>query len=88
MIKVGVHGRFLISFMGRYLSHDFYVSSSCGKTEGASGFIDHQLLKISVPRTEPDFFGPAFVEVELPSFSSFLYNECTSTTVCCNMMLI
>ena len=58
--------RFLVSFMGKYLAHDLCVSSSCGKTEGDAGSLNHHSFKISVPQTEPGIFGPAFVEVELP----------------------
>ncbi|KAL3508022.1 hypothetical protein ACH5RR_033404 [Cinchona calisaya] len=65
--------RFLISFTGKYLDHDFYVSSSCGKTEGDAGSLNHQLFKISVPQTEAENFGPAFVEVENESgLSNFI----------------
>ncbi|XP_027121161.1 squamosa promoter-binding-like protein 7 isoform X1 [Coffea arabica] len=56
--------RFLVSFTGKYLAHDLCVSSSCGKTEGDAGSLNHHSFKISVPQTEPGIFGPAFVEVE------------------------
>ena len=56
--------RFLVSFAGKYLAHDYCVASKHGQTEGdtASSF-NHQLYKICIPRTEPDLCGPAFVEV-------------------------
>lgn len=58
-------GRLLVSFCGEYLSHKSSVSSSCSKTEEDSSSSDHQLLKISVPQTQLDLFGPAFIEVKL-----------------------
>lgn len=57
--------RLLVSFCGEYLSHKSSVSSSCSKTEEDSSSSDHQLLKISVPQTQLDLFGPAFIEVKL-----------------------
>lgn len=54
-----------MSFGGRYLGNDISVTPSCSKNEGGSGSMEHQLLKIHVPRTEADLFGPAFVEVEV-----------------------
>lgn len=57
--------RFLVSFGGRYLGNDINVVPSDCKIEGDSSSMEHQLLKIHVPRTEADLFGPAFVEVEV-----------------------
>lgn len=59
-------GSFLISFAGKYLAYDYCFPSLCGEsgdTEGVPASFDHQLLKICVPHTEPDLFGPAFIEV-------------------------
>ncbi|XP_022852455.1 squamosa promoter-binding-like protein 7 [Olea europaea var. sylvestris] len=55
--------RFLVSFAGRYLAYDISVSSISCENEGNSNSLDHQLLKIHVPHTDPDIFGPAFIEV-------------------------
>nr|GMC51132.1 squamosa promoter-binding-like protein 7 [Ipomoea batatas] len=55
--------RFLVSFSEKYLANDFRVSSCC-KIEGDSSSLDHQLLKVNVPQTNADLFGPAFIEVE------------------------
>lgn len=56
-------GRFLVSFAGKYLRCDYCVPSMCGDSEGVTASSDHQLLKIYVPRSEPDLYGPAFIEV-------------------------
>lgn len=65
-----------MSFGGRYLGNDINVVPSDCKYEGDSSSTEHQLLKIHVPRTEADLFGPAFVEVEVLTkyllLSSFL----------------
>lgn len=57
-----MYGRFLVSFSEKYLANDFRVSSCC-KIEGDSSSLDHQLLKVNVPQTNADLFGPAFIEV-------------------------
>ncbi|THG02978.1 hypothetical protein TEA_011470 [Camellia sinensis var. sinensis] len=57
-------GRFLVSFAGKYLAYDYCVPPLCGDTEGVTASFNHQLLKIYIPHTEPDLFGPAFIEVE------------------------
>ncbi|KAL3380351.1 hypothetical protein AABB24_000806 [Solanum stoloniferum] len=71
--------RFLVSFGGRYLGNDINVVPSDCKIEGDSSSMEHQLLKIHVPRTEADLFGPAFVEVEnesgLSNFIPILFAE-------------
>lgn len=65
--------RLLVSFAGNYLLHDSSVSSSCSKTEEDANSSDHQLLKISIPQTQLDLFGPAFIEVENESgLSNFI----------------
>ncbi|GMP76814.1 hypothetical protein CsSME_00033330 [Camellia sinensis var. sinensis] len=56
--------RFLVSFAGKYLAYDYCVPPLCGDTEGVTATFNHQLLKIYIPHTEPDLFGPAFIEVE------------------------
>ncbi|KAG2727300.1 hypothetical protein I3760_01G151200 [Carya illinoinensis] len=66
--------RFLVSFAGKYLTDDYCVAPLHGQTQGDSASsCNHQLYKIHVPQTEPDFFGPAFVEVENESgLSNFI----------------
>ncbi|PIN10142.1 hypothetical protein CDL12_17269 [Handroanthus impetiginosus] len=64
--------RFLVSFAGRYLAYNICVSSLCCKKGDSNGF-DHQLVKISIPQTDTNLFGPAFVEVENQSgLSNFI----------------
>lgn len=58
--------RLLVSFSGDYLSYDdvSFSSLSYKEDDDASSTHDHQLLKIFVPRTKSNLFGPAFIEVE------------------------
>ncbi|XP_075516537.1 squamosa promoter-binding-like protein 7 [Primulina tabacum] len=64
--------RFLVSFAGKYLAYDICVSSACCK-KGENDNFDHQLVKIYVPQTDVDLFGPAFLEVENESgLSNFI----------------
>ncbi|XP_057771870.1 squamosa promoter-binding-like protein 7 [Salvia miltiorrhiza] len=55
--------RFLVSCDGRYLAYKICVSSLCCK-KGESNSFNHQLVKISVPQTDMNLSGPAFIEVE------------------------
>ncbi|GAB2266341.1 Squamosa promoter-binding-like protein [Dionaea muscipula] len=66
--------RSLVSFSGKYLAHDYYVVFPHGKDEiEASVSLQHQQLRINVPFTEPECFGPAFIEVENASgLSNFI----------------
>ncbi|XVF28447.1 hypothetical protein REPUB_Repub15cG0029900 [Reevesia pubescens] len=64
--------RFLVSFAGRYLPYDYCVASTHVQSKEDSPS-DHRLYKIYVPQTEPDLFGPAFIEVENQSgISNFI----------------
>lgn len=63
ILKVNYDCRFLISFAGKYLANDFCNTSLHGLCKGSSVMFGHQLYRISVPPTEPNLFGPAFVEV-------------------------
>ncbi|GAB4851209.1 Squamosa promoter-binding-like protein [Ancistrocladus abbreviatus] len=66
--------RSLVSFAGKYLAHDYSAVFPHGKavTEASVSF-GHQWCKINVPYTEPDCFGPAFIEVENESgLSNFI----------------
>lgn len=56
--------RFLVSFAGKYLTHDVCGPASCDKAEDSPSAFDHQLLRICVPHTEHNSFGPGFIEVE------------------------
>lgn len=74
-MECSIFGRLLVSFAGKYLSYDSCVSLSCDATEGVEGdasSLHHQLLKISVPQTQLDLFGPAFVEVKITKPMSFM----------------
>ncbi|XP_010323003.1 squamosa promoter-binding-like protein 7 isoform X2 [Solanum lycopersicum] len=78
--------RFLVSFGGRYLGNDINVVPSDCKYEGDSSSTEHQLLKIHVPRTEADLFGPAFVEVENESgLSNFIPILIAEKDICAEM---
>ncbi|KAL2464095.1 Squamosa promoter-binding-like protein 7 [Forsythia ovata] len=78
--------RFLVSFAGRYLAYDICVSSVSCKSEGDSSSLDHQLLKIHVPQTDPDIFGPAFIEVENQSgLSNFIPILIGDKEICAEM---
>ncbi|CAI9118680.1 OLC1v1020278C1 [Oldenlandia corymbosa var. corymbosa] len=81
--------RFLVSFGGKYLSHDVYVLPPQGKSEGDSDKSNHQWLKICVPKTEADLFGPAFVEVENESgLSNFIPILIGDEEVCAELKVI
>ncbi|KAL0376509.1 UNVERIFIED_CONTAM: Squamosa promoter-binding-like protein 7 [Sesamum calycinum] len=65
-------GWFLVSFAGRYLAYNICVSSPCCK-KGERNTSGHQLVKISVPQTDMNYLGPAFIEVENQSgLSNFI----------------
>ncbi|XP_059311947.1 squamosa promoter-binding-like protein 7 [Lycium ferocissimum] len=78
--------RFLLSFGGRYLGNDISVARSGCKIECDSSSMEHQFLKIHVPRTEADLFGPAFVEVENESgLSNFIPILIAEKDICAEM---
>lgn len=78
--------RFLVSFGGRYLGNDNNFMPSDCKIEGDCSSMEHQLLKIHVPRTEADLFGPAFVEVENESgLSNFIPILIAEKDICAEM---
>ncbi|OMO53755.1 Transcription factor, SBP-box [Corchorus capsularis] len=81
--------RFLVSFAGRYLSYDYFVASSNVQHEEDSPGCDHRLFKIRVPQTEPDIFGPAFIEVENQSgLSNFIPVLIGDKEICSEMKSI
>ena len=57
-------GRFLVSFAGKYLAHDYCVALPQVHTEGGSG-LHHQLYKILTHCIEPNLLGPLFIEVRI-----------------------
>lgn len=63
--KDGHDYRFLISFAGKYLPHDYCIVSPLGGSEGESLALEHQFYKINVPHIEANLFGPAFIEVSI-----------------------
>lgn len=63
--KINFCCRLLISFGGKYLPYNYHFASSHSKIEGDPLTFEHQLCKICVPHTEPDIFGPAFIEVNM-----------------------
>ncbi|CAI9776841.1 unnamed protein product [Fraxinus pennsylvanica] len=81
--------RFLVSFSGRYLAYNICVSSVGRKKEGDNNSADHELLKIYVPPTDLNVFGPAFVEVENQSgLSNFIPILIGNKEVCEEMVLL
>ncbi|KAF5738665.1 putative Squamosa promoter binding protein-like 7 [Tripterygium wilfordii] len=66
--------RFLVSFAGNYLQNEYSVASPHVQSEGETPFhFGHELCKIHIPLTEPNHFGPAFIEVENESgLSNFI----------------
>ncbi|KAH9621826.1 hypothetical protein KSS87_022152 [Heliosperma pusillum] len=82
--------RSLISFGGKYLAHDYYVAFPRGKNNKESGAdFDSQFCRIYVPRTEPSFFGPAFIEVENEcGLSNFLPVLIGDQHVCAEIKMI
>ncbi|KAE8677627.1 SC35-like splicing factor 28 isoform 1 [Hibiscus syriacus] len=81
--------RFLVSFAGRYLLDDYCVASTHVHGKEDSPSCDHQLFKIYVPKTEPDLFGPVFIEVENQSgLSNFIPVLIGGKEVCSEMKAI
>ncbi|PPE00366.1 hypothetical protein GOBAR_DD02604 [Gossypium barbadense] len=81
--------RFLVSFAGRYLPCYYRVASSLVQSKDDSPSCDHQLYKIYIPQTEPDLFGPAFIEVENQSgLSNFIPVLIGDKEVCSEMKSI
>nr|QFR98472.1 SPL20 [Betula platyphylla] len=82
--------RFLVSFAGNYLAHDYCVASLHGQTEGdTASSCNHQMYKIYVPQTEPALFGPAFIEVENESgLSNFIPILIGDKEICAEMEIL
>lgn len=83
--KDGHDYRFLISFAGKYLPHDYCIASPLGESEGESLTLEYQFYKINVPHIEANLFGPAFIEVSISIINSlfiFFYgSDCLSGMV-------
>lgn len=81
--------RFLISFAGKYLPHDYCIASPLGESEGESLTLEHQFYKINVPHIEANLFGPAFIEVENESgLSNFIPVLIGDKETCSEMKII
>ncbi|GLT72493.1 hypothetical protein SLA2020_444240 [Shorea laevis] len=82
--------RFLVSFAGKYLVHDYCVASLHCQTEGdTASSCNHQMYKIYVPQTEPALFGPAFIEVENESgLSNFIPILIGDKEICAEMEIL
>ncbi|KAI5572600.1 hypothetical protein BDE02_10G023000 [Populus trichocarpa] len=80
--------RFLVSFAGKYLAHDFCVALPQVHTKGGSG-LHHQLYKILTHCIEPNLLGPLFIEVENESgLSNFIPVLIGDREVCSEMKII
>lgn len=56
--------RFLISFSGKYLAcESSLLSPEFRSGEGNDHEFEYQFYKIHISQTQPDLFGPAFIEV-------------------------
>ncbi|KAK8951420.1 Squamosa promoter-binding-like protein 9 [Platanthera zijinensis] len=72
--------RFLVSFAGKYLVCDAFrvithqkVRCDGGNSVASSNNRGHEMFRINVKHTNPDVFGPAFIEVENESgISNFI----------------
>lgn len=66
----GCHCRFLVSFSGKYLPHNYSVVPAPGQ-DGKRSCIN-KFYKINIVNSDPNLFGPAFVEVLIFCGYSFL----------------
>ncbi|KAL7251967.1 hypothetical protein ACSBR1_013761 [Camellia fascicularis] len=81
--------RFLVSFAGKYLAYDYSVPPPYDDIEGVTANFNHQLLKICIRHTEPDVFGPAFIEVENESgLSNFIPILIGNKEICSEMKIM
>ncbi|KAJ6430687.1 hypothetical protein OIU84_021971 [Salix udensis] len=80
--------RFLVSFAGKYLAHDYCVALPQVHTKGGPG-LHHQLYKILTHCNEPNLLGPAFIEVENESgLSNYIPILIGDTEICSEMKII
>ncbi|KAF9605281.1 hypothetical protein IFM89_015897 [Coptis chinensis] len=88
--------RFLVSFAGTYLAYDdclvtpYERTGSCyGTKEDSSKLFEHQTCKIYIRSTDPNLFGPAFIEVENESgLSNFIPVLFGDKKICSEMKML
>ncbi|XP_010524774.1 PREDICTED: squamosa promoter-binding-like protein 7 isoform X2 [Tarenaya hassleriana] len=81
--------RFLVSFCGKYLPYNYSVISPPNQDGKSSPCCCNKLYKINVVNSDPNLFGPAFVEVENESgLSNFIPLIIGDEAICSEMKLI
>ncbi|KAJ0230283.1 Squamosa promoter-binding-like protein 7 [Hirschfeldia incana] len=79
--------RFLVSFSGKYLPHNYSVVPAPGQDGKRS--CNNKLYRITIVNSDPNLFGPAFVEVENESgLSNFIPLIIGDKAICSEMKLI
>ncbi|KAL0730166.1 hypothetical protein Bca4012_026259 [Brassica carinata] len=79
--------RFLVSFSGKYLPHNYSVVPAPGQDGKRS--CNNKLYRINIVNSDPNLFGPAFVEVENESgLSNFIPLIIGDKAICSEMKLI
>ncbi|CAN8300557.1 unnamed protein product [Cochlearia groenlandica] len=79
--------RFLVSFSGKYLPHNYSVVPA--PVQKGKRSCDNKLYKINIVNSDPNLFGPAFVEVENESgLSNFIPLIIGNEAICSEMKLI
>ncbi|CAE6109265.1 unnamed protein product [Arabidopsis arenosa] len=79
--------RFLVSFSGKYLPHNYSVVPAPDQDGKRS--CNNKFYKINVVNSDPNLFGPAFVEVENESgLSNFIPLIIGDEAICSEMKLI
>ncbi|CAN7037997.1 unnamed protein product [Brassica rapa subsp. trilocularis] len=79
--------RFLVSFSGKYLPHNYSVVPAPDQDGKRS--CSNKLYRITIVNSDPNLFGPAFVEVENESgLSNFIPLIIGDKAICSEMKLI
>ncbi|XP_010492921.1 PREDICTED: squamosa promoter-binding-like protein 7 isoform X2 [Camelina sativa] len=79
--------RFLVSFSGKYLPHNYSVVPTPAQDEKRS--CNNKFYKINIVNSDPNLFGPAFVEVENESgLSNFIPLIIGDESICSEMKQI
>ncbi|KAG2300168.1 hypothetical protein Bca4012_011763 [Brassica carinata] len=79
--------RFLVSFSGKYLPHNYSVVPALG--QDGKRPCNNKLYRINIVNSDPSLFGPAFVEVENESgLSNFIPLIIGDKAICSEMKLI
>ncbi|CAN6840112.1 unnamed protein product [Brassica oleracea] len=79
--------RFLVSFSGKYLPHNYSVVPAPDQDGKRS--CNNKLYRITIVNSDPNLFGPAFVEVENESgLSNFIPLIIGDKAICSEMKLI